>query len=194
MAVEATAAGPDTLALDVATGTGELALELARSGATAVGVDFAPAMLSAARAKAARWPLVPAPVFLAGDALALPFPDGTFDCATTGFALRNVTSVPRMLEEMCRVLRPGGRAACLELTPPRGTIFPRFFDLYFGRFVPWLGAITSGQADAYAYLPASLVGFPDVEKLGDLMREAGFRQVEYRLFALGAVALHVGHK
>ncbi|MHB1413905.1 MAG: class I SAM-dependent methyltransferase [Chloroflexota bacterium] len=194
LTVAAVGAAPGKLALDVAAGTGDLTLALAATGCRAVGLDFAQGMLQGAVAKGEGLPAAGRPTYVAGDALALPFPAETFDCLTTGFAMRNVTSVPAALAEMARVLRPGGRAACLELTPPRGRLFPPLFRLYFGHFVPLLGGLVSGQADAYAYLPASLVGFPTAEKLAMLMREAGFSRVEYRRLALGTVALHVGTK
>ena len=194
LTARAAGAAPGCLALDVATGTGELALALARAGCRTVGLDFSPAMLAAAVPKSAALPADLRPIYLAGDALALPFPDGAFDCVTTGFAMRNVTSVPAALAEMRRVLRDGGKLACLELTPPRGRVFPALFRLYFGRFVPLLGGLVSGEGDAYAYLPASLVGFPTAEELARLMYAAGFRRVAFRRLALGTVALHVGER
>lgn len=191
LTVAAAGAGPGRLALDVATGTGELALALTRSGCETVGIDFSPGMLAMAAFKNDGLPESHRPRYAAADALALPFPGASFDCLTTGFALRNVTSIPAALSEMRRVLRPGGRLACLEITPPRGRVFPTVFRMYFGRFVPLMGAVVSGQADAYAYLPASLIGFPRAEELAEMMRQAGFTTVEFRLLALGTVALHV---
>jgi demethylmenaquinone methyltransferase/2-methoxy-6-polyprenyl-1,4-benzoquinol methylase len=159
-----------------------------------VGLDFADEMLRAAQAKGDALPVASRPRYVMGDALALPFPDGAFDCLTTGFALRNVTSIPATLAEMRRVLRDGGRVACLELTPPQGRLFPAFFCLYFGRVVPVLGRVVAGNGEAYSYLPASLVGFPSAPALARLMREAGFRRVTYRLLMFGTVALHVGER
>jgi demethylmenaquinone methyltransferase / 2-methoxy-6-polyprenyl-1,4-benzoquinol methylase len=192
--VQAAGAAPGKLALDVATGTGELALALARRGCRTLGLDYVEAMLTAAAGKNADLPAAARPAYLAGDALALPFPDGTFDCLTTGFALRNVVSVPAALAEMARVLRPGGKLACLELTPARGRVFPFFFGLYFGRVVPLLGALLAGDRAAYAYLPASLRGFPSAEQLADLLRQAGLRRVTFRRLMFGTVALHVAEK
>ena len=194
LTVAAAGAGPGRLALDVATGTGELALALSDAGCRVVGVDFAPVMLAAALAKNAALPQPARPLYLAGDALALPFADGAFDCVTTGFALRNVTSIPTALAEMRRVLRDGGRLACLELTPPRGRAFAALFRLYFGRFVPLLGRLVAGEAEAYSYLPESLAGFPVAEELAAMMFDVGFRRVQYRRLALGTVALHVGER
>lgn len=192
--VEAAGAEPGKLALDVATGTGELALALARRGCRTLGLDYVEAMLKAADGKNAALPEMTRPIYVAGDALALPFADGAFDCLTTGFALRNVIGIPAALAEMTRVLKPGGRLACLELTPPRGRHFPFFFDLYFGRLVPLLGALVAGNREAYAYLPASLRGFPTAEELAEMMREAGCRRVTFRRLMFGTIALHVGEK
>ncbi len=192
--VAAAGAGPGKRGLDVATGTGELALGLAQAGCRAVGLDYVEEMLSAAVAKSGALPAAGRPLYLAGDVLALPFADGTFECLTTGFALRNVISVPQALAEMARVLRPGGRLACLELTPPRGRVFPLFFALYFGRFVPLLGGLVAGDREAYAYLPASLKGFPSAEALAETMRQTGFREVSFRRLMFGTVALHAAEK
>lgn len=192
--VRAAGAAPGKLALDVATGTGELALALARRGCRTLGLDYAEAMLWAAAGKSAALAERSRPAYLAGDALALPFADDTFDCLTTGFALRNVVSVPAALAEMARVLKPGGKLACLELTPARGRVFPLFFGFYFGEVVPLLGALLAGNREAYAYLPASLRGFPAAEQLVEVMRDAGFRQVTCRRLMFGTVALHVGEK
>ncbi len=194
LAVKAVDAGPGRRGLDVATGTGELALALARAGCHTVGLDFATAMLAAATAKSERLASWLRPTYVAGDALALPFPDNTFDCVTTGFAIRNVTSIAAALAEMRRVLREGGKLACLELTPPRGRVFPSLFRFYFRRLVPLLGHLIAGNAEAYTYLPDSLVGFPPAEELAQLLCAAGFRRVEYRLLALGTVALHVAER
>ncbi len=194
LAVQAAAAGPGRRALDVATGTGELALALARAGCRTVGLDFSSAMLAAAAAKSADLPPALRPAYVAADALVLPFPDETFACVTTGFALRNVTSIPAALVEMRRVLCPGGKLACLELTPPRGRFFPSLFRLYFRRLVPLVGRLIAGDGEAYTYLPDSLVGFPRAEELAQMMAAVGFRHVQYRLLALGTVALHVGER
>lgn len=193
-AVRLAGAAPGKVALDVACGTGELALALSGAGCRVVGLDFSEQMLSVARAKNAGLPAHRRPTYVAGDALALPFPDGTFDCITTGFAMRNVTSIPDAFAEMRRVLRPGGRVVCLELTPPRGRLFPRFFDLYFGRLVPLLGGLVAGQREAYTYLPNSLNGFPTAERLAAIMEAAGLRNVRFRRLMLGTVALHVGER
>ncbi|MBI4311204.1 MAG: ubiquinone/menaquinone biosynthesis methyltransferase [Chloroflexi bacterium] len=183
------------LALDVATGTGCLALELARhpEARDVVGVDFVPEMLSLARAKETRHRPTPDVAWALGDALALPFADGAFMCATSGFALRNVSDVRRALGEMARVVRPGGRVAVLEITPlERSGLAARALSLYFRRVVPMLGQWLAGDRDAYTYLPDSVRGFPTCPELARLMEEVGLVKVRWRLLGGGLVALHVG--
>jgi demethylmenaquinone methyltransferase/2-methoxy-6-polyprenyl-1,4-benzoquinol methylase len=122
--------------------------------------------------------------------LALPFADGTFDAATVGFGVRNVEDLELALHELRRVLREGGRLSILEITQPRGALRP-FYKLWFDRIVPLLGKALPG-GDAYTYLPASVRRFPTAERLADLLREAGFAHVRFRLLAGSIVALHTG--
>jgi demethylmenaquinone methyltransferase/2-methoxy-6-polyprenyl-1,4-benzoquinol methylase len=178
--------------LDVATGTGDLALSLARAGAgEVVGLDFAPPMLVVAARKvaAAGRPTV---WLVAGDAMRLPFPDGAFDACTVAFGLRNMVDYQAAVREMTRVLRPGGRWVCLELTPFRRPVLGRLFGWYFGRVVPLVGGLLSGDRAAYAYLPRSVAAFPNAEELAELMGSAGLTGVSYRLRGGGTVAIHVG--
>lgn len=183
---------PQGRVLDMATGTGDLALEALRQqpSARVVGLDFTPEMLLLAREKAlagqAHLELA------AGDALKLPFPDGLFDAVVTGFALRNVTDIPAAFAEMARVTRPGGRLACLEIAKPRQPLFRRFFSLYFYRLVPLLGGLITGQPSAYTYLPHSLTAFLTPDEIVDVMRTTGWREVGYKRLMLGTVAVHVG--
>jgi len=182
-------------ALDVATGTGDLAFALARvvgpSGGV-VGIDFAAPMLDLAREKAAGHATNVA--FQRADALHLPFEDESFDAATIGFGLRNVTDVPRALAEMRRVLRPGGRMVCLEVTKPRVPLLAAGFYAYFDHVVPFIGALINGSREAYTYLPTSLQYFPDAPTLRRLMLEAGFAHVHMRLLNFGTIAVHVGRR
>lgn len=190
----ASAAGPaGALVLDVGAGTGDLSRELARQGAAHVaGVDFAPAMLLRARVKAGDEPAGVS--WLLGDGLALPFRDETFDAVTNAFLLRNLADLSVGLAEMARVLKPGGRLACLDMTqPPRGP-FGALFRLYFTRLLPPLAGAISGDPAAYRYLPDSLQGFPDAPALAALMRHAGLSNVEVQLLGGGTVALHRGCK
>jgi demethylmenaquinone methyltransferase/2-methoxy-6-polyprenyl-1,4-benzoquinol methylase len=170
--------------LDAACGTGDLAIADQKAGASRVtGLDFSEKMLERARRKA---PLE----WVQGDMLALPFADGTFDAATVGFGVRNVEDLELGLRELRRVLRPGGRLAILEITQPRGALRP-FYSLWFDRVVPLIGRWLPG-GDAYTYLPASVKRFPTAERLADLLRDAGFTDVRFRLLAGSIVALHTG--
>jgi demethylmenaquinone methyltransferase / 2-methoxy-6-polyprenyl-1,4-benzoquinol methylase len=177
-------AAPGARVLDACCGTGDLAVACAREGAVVTGLDFSEPMLERARRKA------PELDWVSGDALALPFDDGTFDGATVGFGVRNVEDLERGLRELRRVLRSGGRVGILEITRPRGLLAP-FYRLWFDGVVPLLGKLLPGGS-AYMYLPASVRRFPGPEDLADLMGGVGFGDVEYRLLAGGIVALHTG--
>jgi demethylmenaquinone methyltransferase/2-methoxy-6-polyprenyl-1,4-benzoquinol methylase len=176
---------PGDRVLDAACGTGDLAIADRAAGAlTVTGLDFSERMLARARRKA------PTLEWVVGDLLELPFEAGTFDAATIGFGIRNVSDLERGLAELRRVLRPGGRIAILEITRPRGVLKP-FFSLWFDRIVPALGRVLPGGA-AYSYLPASVARFPVAEELASMMRRAGFAEVEFRLLAGSIIALHTG--
>jgi demethylmenaquinone methyltransferase/2-methoxy-6-polyprenyl-1,4-benzoquinol methylase len=177
--------GPGSRALDVATGTGDLAIALARRGGEVVGTDFSEGMLARARAKApeVRWE--------EANALALPYPDGSFDAATVGFGARNFSDLSRGLGEMARVVRPGGRVVVLEITTPTRPPLSVFFSLWFDRIVPVLGRV-AGENEAYTYLPSSVKRFPDPHALGGLMVAAGMHDVRWILTAGGIIALHSG--
>jgi demethylmenaquinone methyltransferase/2-methoxy-6-polyprenyl-1,4-benzoquinol methylase len=211
-AADQAAIGPGSHVLDVATGTGDLALELARRvspGGAVVGSDFAEAMLARARAKAAALGASAVqPRFEPGDALALPYPESSFDAATVAFGVRNFSDLGRGLGEMARVVRPGGRVVVLELTTPTRPPLSLFYRLWFDRFVPVLGALAGGLARlasppraggrertiaaAYAYLPSSVRRFPGPAALAAEMEEAGLREVGYVLLAGSIIAIHVG--
>jgi demethylmenaquinone methyltransferase/2-methoxy-6-polyprenyl-1,4-benzoquinol methylase len=178
--------------LDIATGTGDLALEALRHDADlcAVGADLTLEMMLCGRnkpgAERIRW--------MGADTLALPFPNDTFDAVTSGFMLRNVIDVPHSLVEQWRVVKPGGRMVCLEISrPPRNLLLP-FYRFYFHRIVPLVGQIVSGNRSAYTYLPQSADEFLSPDELADLMRQAGWRDVRYRRLMLGTVAIHSGVK
>lgn len=182
-------------ALDVGTGTGAFLPELAawtRHGMV-VGVDFTLSMMVTGREKLDHL-IGDRVVFVGGDALRLPFPDNTFDAITTGFMMRNVTDIIQAFREMYRVARPGGAMACLEVARPRHPLVRLAHRLYFEGVVPWIGQIVGGDRQAYTYLPQSARHFPPPEQLAAMMREAGWRYVTYRLYSLGAVAIHVGAK
>jgi demethylmenaquinone methyltransferase/2-methoxy-6-polyprenyl-1,4-benzoquinol methylase len=175
---------PGDRVLDAACGTGDLAIIAAKQGANVTGLDFSEQMLVRARHKA------PDLEWLRGDVLELPFPDDSFDAATVGFGIRNVDDLQRGIDELRRVLRPGGRLAILEITRPRGPLRV-FYSLWFDRIVPLLGKVLPG-GDAYTYLPASVKRFPGPDELAAKL--SGFDEVRYRLFAGGIVALHTGTK
>jgi demethylmenaquinone methyltransferase/2-methoxy-6-polyprenyl-1,4-benzoquinol methylase len=182
------ALGPGDRALDVATGTGDLAVELARRvapGGEVVGTDFSERMLALARAKA------PGIRFELGNALALPYEDGSFDAATVGFGARNFSDLEQGLGEMVRVVRPGGRVVVLEITTPRRPPLNHFYKYWFDGVVPLLGRF-AGDADAYSYLPNSVKRFPAPEQLAALMSRRGLTRVRYILTAGGIIAIHVG--
>jgi len=193
VAVAETRVKPGGAALDVATGTGDLAFQLPRVvGPTGrvVGIDFSDPMLDVARHKAYDVPV--APEFRRADALDLPFDAASFDAVTIGFGLRNVTDVPRALAEMRRVLRPGGRVVCLDVTKPRVPLLAAGFYAYFNNVVPLIGTLFNGAREAYTYLPASLRYFPDAPTLRALILEAGFAHAHMRLLNVGTIAVHVG--
>jgi len=185
----------DAVALDVATGTGELAFELMRQGARrVVGVDFCRAMLDVAATKPALNGADRAPAgYVAGDALSLPFASESFDALVNGFLLRNLVDLPRALREFYRVLKPGGRIACLDVTHPPSVLRPLCLA-YFNWIVPIIGGVISGDYAAYRYLPNSLRRHPDARRLAAMMSQAGFVDTGFRLFNFGLIAVHVGRK
>jgi demethylmenaquinone methyltransferase/2-methoxy-6-polyprenyl-1,4-benzoquinol methylase len=175
---------PGDRVLDSCCGTGDLAIACLRAGGRVTGLDFSGRMLDRARRKSdeVEW--------VEGDALALPFAEGSFDAATVGFGVRNLEDLGKGLGELRRVLRPGGRLAILEITTPRGLLRP-FYKLWFEGLVPLAGKLLPGGS-AYTYLPASVRRFPEAKELAELMDSAGFEHVRYRFFAGGIVALHTG--
>lgn len=179
--------GPGSRVLDVATGTGDLAVELASRGAEVVGVDFSERMLELARQKA------PHITFSPGDAHRLSFADSSFDAATVGFGARNFGDLRQGLSEMARVVRPGGRVVVLEITTPTKPPLSTFFSLWFDRVVPALGKL-AGDPDAYTYLPASVKRFPDARGLAAELAGVGLREVGWVITAGGIIALHHGTK
>jgi demethylmenaquinone methyltransferase/2-methoxy-6-polyprenyl-1,4-benzoquinol methylase len=193
-AVTAAAPPPDGRALDVGTGTGSLALALAAAmpRGQVVGVDFAAPMVTRAPARAAAAGLGARVAVALADGLHLPFADATFDCVTSAFVIRNVVDHQQAFAEQARILRPGGRVVCLELTRARRPIFRSLFRWYFHRWVPLLGGLIAGDAAAYTYLPQSVDSFPSPLAVADLMRGVGLTRVRHELLGIGTVALHVG--
>ena len=193
-AVERAEAGPGDDALDVACGTGDLALELRRSigpDGRVVGCDFSERMLELAREKSGEHGL--AAEFGWADALDLPYGDSSFDAVTIGFGARNLADLDRGLAEMTRVLRPGGRLVILEITRPTREPLASFYGLWFDRLVPVLGNL-AGDPDAYSYLPESVRSFPAPRKLAGKMDAAGLERIRWLLLAGGIIAIHSGRK
>jgi len=175
---------------DIATGTGDLAIDLARAGVPAVlGLDFSAGMLQAAKPKTAGLPTV---ALVRGNGMTLPFADAAIDGLTIGFGLRNMPDYEAAVREFARVVRPGGRIAILEMTPLRPSPFASLFNWYFRHIVPLVGGWLSGDRAAYDYLPSSVANFPNKERLKQLLLAAGCSQVSVKSLGFGTVALHVG--
>ncbi|MGN6189868.1 MAG: bifunctional demethylmenaquinone methyltransferase/2-methoxy-6-polyprenyl-1,4-benzoquinol methylase UbiE [Conexibacter sp.] len=182
---------PGARALDVACGTGDLALELARRlgpGGEVVACDFSEQMLELARVKAAGAPTVRIEW---ANALELPYRDAEFAAATVGFGVRNFSDLERGLSELARVVRPGGRVVILEMTTPTRPPLSTFFSVWFDRVVPLLGRL-AGDGDAFTYLPRSVQRFPGPRELAATMERCGLRNIRYVITAGGIIAIHVG--
>lgn len=187
------ALGEQARVLDLATGTGDLAFAVRRMypSSRVMGFDFSEGILRVGERK--RQQRGDGGVaYGAGDALRLPFPDRSFDACINGFLLRNAVDLPLCLREMRRVVRPGGRVVCMEITHPQTPVFRDLFKLYFYRLVPIVGGIVAGDPKAYTYLPNSLTQFPSAKPLRSIMLDAGYREVTYRLLGLGTMAIHTG--
>ena len=182
---------PGALVLDLCCGTCDLSIELSRMTLT-WSIDFCHPMLVIGRDKVRR---SRAPVFIAeADTLSAPFADNQFDAITIAFGLRNLASIVRGLEEMHRLLKPGGRVAILEFSRPVVPIFGRAFQFYFGHILTRIGNAVSGSGHAYSYLHDSVREFPDQESLSNLMRRVGFSNVAYYNLSGGVAALHIAEK
>lgn len=183
--------------LDVATGTADVALEISRrlpEAGRIVGIDFSFPMLRRGKEKVARSGRGNFIRLLYGDALHLPFADSVFDGITIAFGLRNLTDPLRGVQEMARVLKPGGRLAILEFATPSRSWLRSLYLFYFLRLLPWVGGCISGNPQAYRYLPESVLHFPEREALGGLFKEAGLEYVTYRNLTGGIAVLYSGSK
>jgi demethylmenaquinone methyltransferase/2-methoxy-6-polyprenyl-1,4-benzoquinol methylase len=183
-------AAPAGPILDLATGTADLAIALQASGRQVIGADFSMGMLTEAQRKLRARPTWRIPL-VAADALALPFADRSFACVTSAFLLRNLGDLRTGLREMRRVTRPGGLVIALEIIRPGLPGWDAIFALYFRRIVPLIGALIAGDRHAYTYLPKSVDRYLSPRALARLMTNLGFRDVTYRRYGLGAIALHV---
>ena len=178
----------EALVLDLACGTGDLTLALARAGrARVIGSDFCHPMLTGAAAKKAR-------LLFEADALTLPVAGGSVDLVTCAFGFRNFVNYRRGMVEILRVLKPGGTVAVLELSTPPNAMFRTAYRIYSNLVMSRVGAMISGSKEAYTYLPESIRKFPVAEVLAEEFREAGFAEVEYELLTFGIVALHIARK
>ena len=205
---QALEAGRVPAALDVATGSGDFAFALARQGCAVAALDFAATMLKVGRARQRddrdladlelslaqikAGSATPGVAWVQGDALHLPFDNASFDCAVTGFAMRNVTDIGAVFRELARVVRPGGRVVCLEVARPNAALLRLGHHIHTYYFVPLIGRLLTRQGEAYSYLPNSMTSFPPPPALKQIMEQAGLRRVHYNLHTFGAAAIHVG--
>lgn len=182
--------------LDVATGTGDVALEIARTTPAAVkitGADFCKEMVDLGRIKVAQSPYAGRIDFTVAPCEDLPFPNETFDSITIAFGIRNVVDRKLGLAEMWRVLRPGGRMIILEFSTPRSQLFRQIYYFYFRRLLPVIGGLIS-KYNAYKYLPDSVLEFPSHEEFAAMIEEAGFRSVHIKELTFGIASIYVGDK
>ena len=182
--------------LDVASGTGDLALALARrmKEAKVTGADISEGMLAIAREKAGRAGLADRTEFVAGDAEALDFADGSFDAATVAFGVRNFGDIDAGLREIRRVLRSGGMLTVLELSTPRNRAVGWLYGVYAHRILPWVGGVVSKDRAAYRYLPESVDEFPAPGRFVEMMSEAGFNDCRTRSLTFGVARIYTGVK
>jgi demethylmenaquinone methyltransferase / 2-methoxy-6-polyprenyl-1,4-benzoquinol methylase len=194
VAARQTIPSPPGPALDLATGTGDLAFELHRvhPHRVVVGADFSLGMLEVAREKVKRAAAPRRVRLAAADALGLPFADRAFACVTSAFLLRNLADLEQGLREMKRVTRPGGRVVALEITQSTLPGFTPLFRFYFHHVVPRVGQLVGGDREAYTYLPQSVDRFVAPAELSRLMEKVGLRGVTYRRLGLGTVTVHTG--
>ena len=179
----APAAGGEVL--DVACGTGDMVVALQKQGARVTGVDLSEAMLALARRKVGA-----GATLRQGDAEALPFEEALFDAVTCAFGVRNFVHLEQGLEEMLRVLKPGGRMVILELATPDSPFIRFFYNIYTRRIIPWLGSRIAGNREAYTYLPSSIERFPKGTAMVDKLKSAGGRTVEHRKLTFGVCRLY----
>lgn len=184
--------------LDVATGTADIALKLARAHATPeiTGVDLSAEMLRIGREKveAARLPGGVEVKLEQGDCLDLKYGDSAFDGVICAYGVRNFADIPAGLRSMCRVLRPGGRVVILELSTPRSPLVRPFYDLYTRHMIPAIGRMVSKDVRAYSYLPESIAAVPQGEEMLRLMEEAGFTGARVERLCLGVCSIYIAEK
>jgi len=179
--------------LDVATGTGDVIIEGFEQNIQlkdSVGLDFSAGMLSVAKSRLdilqIQW--------MQADALELPFKNSKFNAVTSAYLMRNAINIKTALTEQFRVLKPGGKIACLDTTPPRKTLISPLIDFYFLKIIPLLGALIASSKAAYTYLPETTKNFKTADELKMMMVQAGFQDVSYKKYMFGTIAIHWGIK
>jgi demethylmenaquinone methyltransferase/2-methoxy-6-polyprenyl-1,4-benzoquinol methylase len=199
-AVQELCSGAGTNFLDVCCGTGDLALRIAeqvatRGGSHVTGLDFSPNMLEVAERRLSQGNISSSRLtWIRGDAQNLPFPDDTFDGVIVSFGLRNLTDLQQGLNELARVVKPGGKVINLDLGHSEIPLFSNLFAFYFSHVVPIIGTILQKDRSAYTYLPESLSTYPKPAEITTMFEKAGLEQVQYCPLALGSVAMHIGRK
>jgi demethylmenaquinone methyltransferase / 2-methoxy-6-polyprenyl-1,4-benzoquinol methylase len=191
------ALGTGELGLDLGTGTADLAIAVIRRsgpGTRMIGMDITPEMLEQGRLKLARLGLEDRIELRIGDAEHIDLPDNSVDGCCSAFTVRNLSDIRQGFREMLRVVRPGGRVVCLEISHPPGKIFGSLFHFYFYRLAPLFGTIIGKAFEEYNYLPHSLTTFPDAPALKSTMEEVGWRDVHFYRLTGGIVTVHVGTK
>lgn len=180
-------------ALDACCGTGDIAMALAGAGARVTGMDFSRSMLAEAARRPVPGDAIP-PQFVIGDALSMPFDDGSFDLVTIAYGLRNLADLDRGLGELWRVLRPGGRLAALEFGAPKSALARRLWFWHLGWVIPWYGRLFAGNAAAYAYILDSLLCYPDADAVAMRLSRLGFERI--RVFSIlgGVMSIHRADK
>jgi len=191
--------------LDVASGTGDVIIEAIQKGIKpekSTGLDFSPGMLEAARSRLTALfyrqtetePKIKTVEWIEGDALKLPFKNRNFDVVTSAYLMRNVRVVDTAFSEQFRVLKPGGKIACLDTTPPEKSVTAPFINFYLIKIIPLLGSLISGNKSAYTYLPETTKAFKTAEELKAVMIKTGFVKVSYKKYMFGTIAVHWGEK
>lgn len=182
--------------LDVATGTGDFAIQLKESlqPEHITGIDLSQGMLDEAQRKIREKGLEKAITFEQGDCMKLPMADNTFDAVTVAFGVRNFEHLKQGYQEMARVLRPGGMLCVLELSTPTNPVIRWFYDIYTLHIIPWIGSLKSGDKSAYRYLPQSIAAVPQGDDMLQLMRNAGLRDASFKRLTLGVCTIYTAVK